>query len=331
MVSVGEQSGNLEKVLVRLADSYDKSTEIRNKVTSAVTYPIILAVLMLCVIVLLLAEVLPMFDDVLSSLGGEMPGITRVLMDIGSFISAYFYILLAIIALIVIVVIAMRQTKRGAEMLDALKLKTPIQKGIIKTLTCARFSRSLAMLLRSGIGLAESVRMTSATVVNTRIKSIVLKAADRIEKGDLLEIVSDRVPTGSLGYARTVHVIGQPAQPRRTLSAGRYAARRAAAASHPWDTAADRSVLDSIIPRGDLTFTGIASRVDADRIVIRTRKDGDKTLMFVLDTQFLENGLSVPVSALKPGTRVFVRGTRNFENELQAYQVVWGEILEPRP
>jgi type IV pilus assembly protein PilC len=187
MVSVGEQSGNLEKVLVRLADSYDKSTEIRNKVTSAVTYPIILAVLMLCVIVLLLAEVLPMFDDVLSSLGGEMPGITRALMDIGSFISAYFYILLAVIALIVIVVIAMRQTKRGAEMLDALKLKMPIQKGIIKTLTCARFSRSLAMLLRSGIGLAESVRMTSATVVNTRIKSIVLKAADRIEKGETLK------------------------------------------------------------------------------------------------------------------------------------------------
>lgn len=187
MISVGEQSGNLEKVLVRLADSYDKSTEIRNKVTSAVTYPIILAVLMLCVIVLLLAEVLPMFDDVLTSLGGEMPGITRVLMDIGSFISAYFYILLAVIALIVIAVIVMRQTKRGAEILDGLKLKMPIQKGIIKTMTCARFSRSLSMLLRSGIGVSESVRMTSATIINTRIKSIVLKAADRIDKGETLK------------------------------------------------------------------------------------------------------------------------------------------------
>lgn len=187
MVDVGEQSGNLEKVLVRLADSYDKAAEVKNKVVSAVTYPIILAVLMLCVIILLLAEVLPMFDDVLSSLGGELPGITQVLMSIGSFISTYFYVLIAIIALITIAIIAMRQTKRGSEMLDSIKLKMPIQKGIIRTTTCVRFSRSLAMLLRSGIGVAQSVRMTSATILNAKIKSLVLKAADSIEKGDTLK------------------------------------------------------------------------------------------------------------------------------------------------
>lgn len=187
MVDVGEQSGNLEKVLVRLADSYDKATEVKNKVVSAVTYPIILTVLMLCVIVLLLAEVLPIFEDVLSSLGGEMPGITRVLMSIGSFISTYFYILIAIVALIVLAVIIMRQTKRGCEILDAIKLGMPIQRGIIRSMTCVRFSRSLAMLLRSGIGVAESVRMTSATVINKKIQSLVLKAAEKIEKGDTLK------------------------------------------------------------------------------------------------------------------------------------------------
>ncbi len=187
MVNVGEQSGNLERVLGRLADSYDKATEVKNKVVSAVTYPIILAALMLCVIVLLLAEVLPMFDDVLSSLGGEMPGITRALMAIGSFISTYFYILVALIALIVLAVIVIRQTKGGAEILDSIKLKMPIQKGIIKTMACVRFSRSLSMLLRSGIGVAESVRMTSATILNARIKSLVLKAAERIEKGETLK------------------------------------------------------------------------------------------------------------------------------------------------
>ncbi len=187
MVDVGEQSGNLEKVFIRLADSYDKATEVKNKVVSAVTYPIILSVLMLCVIVLLIAEVLPMFEDVLSSLGGEMPGITKVLMAIGSFISTYFYILIAIIAAAVITVIIMRQTKGGAEALDAMKLRMPIQKGIIKTMSCVRFSRSLSMLLRSGIGVAQSVRMTSATILNARIKSLVLKAADRIEKGETLK------------------------------------------------------------------------------------------------------------------------------------------------
>lgn len=187
MVQMGEQSGNLEKVLLRVADSYDKDTEVSNRVVSAVTYPIILTVLMLCVIVLLLAEVLPMFDDVLSSLGGEMPGITRVFMSIGSFISTYFYILLAVVAVIILAVVLLRQSRRGIEWLDAVKLKTPFRKRFVKNIACVRFSRSLSMLLRSGIGVAQSVRMASAIMTNTRIKALVQKAADKIEQGKTLK------------------------------------------------------------------------------------------------------------------------------------------------
>ena len=187
MVNVGEQSGNLETVLVRLADSYDKETEIANKVVSAVTYPIILAVLMLGVVVLLLAEVLPMFDEVLSSLGGEMPGITQFFMDVGHFISTYYYIFLVIIAAIVLVVVMARQTVRGRAFLDAFQLKTPIRKGIVKNMACIRFSGSLAMLLRSGISTAQSIRMTSTVMANSKIKAMMLKAADRIESGDSLK------------------------------------------------------------------------------------------------------------------------------------------------
>jgi type IV pilus assembly protein PilC len=187
MVSVGEQSGNLDKVLNRLADSYDKSAEINNKVVSAVTYPIILAVLMLCVIVLLLAEVLPMFNDVLSSLGGEMPGITKALMDIGAFVRDYLYIIIAALAAVVLAVIIMRQTKRGSEILDSIKLAFPIRRGIIKGTASVRFARSLSMLLRSGIGVAESVRMTGLTMVNAKIKALVIEAAENIEKGDTLK------------------------------------------------------------------------------------------------------------------------------------------------
>ena len=186
MVSMGEQSGNLVKVLTRMSDSYDKNAKISSKVMSAVTYPIILTVLMLCVIVLLLTEVLPMFDEVLASLGGEMPGITRVMMSIGEFVSTYFYVLLAVVAACIIVVVIMRQNARGNELLDALKLKMPIRKGITRNICGVRFARNLAMLLRSGIGIAAGVRMTSAIVMNARIASLIRQAADRIEKGETL-------------------------------------------------------------------------------------------------------------------------------------------------
>ncbi len=187
MIRMGETSGNLEKVLTRVADSYEKDADIQSRVSAAITYPIILSVLMLAVIILLFIEVLPMFDEVLSSLGGEMPGITRVFMAIGRFFSAYYYVLLIIVALIVLIVMLMRQTPGGINVLDNIKLKMPIQKGIIRDTACIRFARNLAMLLRSGISVAESVKMTSATISNTKLKALVLNAAERIEMGETLK------------------------------------------------------------------------------------------------------------------------------------------------
>ena len=186
MIKMGEQSGNLVRVLTRVADSYDKEAKISSKVMSAVTYPLILTVLMLCVIILLLTEVLPMFGEVLSSLGGEMPGITRALMDIGAFVSSYFYVLLLIVAAVVIAVVIMRQSESGRELLDAMKLRMPIRGRITRNICAVRFARNLAMLLRSGISVAASVRMTRSIVMNTRIASLIEEAADRVESGETL-------------------------------------------------------------------------------------------------------------------------------------------------
>ena len=187
MIRMGEQSGNMEKVLIRLADSYDKDAEVSGKVVSAVTYPIILSVLLLCVIVLLIVQVLPMFEEVLQSLGGQMPGITRVMLDIGRFIGDYFYILLGLIAVIAIAAVLMRQTQRGRETLDRWALKAPIRGRIQRDIACVRFSRSLSMLIKSGIGLAESVRMVAATMTNTFVRVRLRKAASDIEKGRTLK------------------------------------------------------------------------------------------------------------------------------------------------
>jgi type IV pilus assembly protein PilC len=187
MIRMGEQSGNMEKILNRLADSYDKDAEISAKVISAVTYPVILALLMLCVIVLLIVEVLPMFEEVLASLGGQMPGITRALLDVGRFIGDYFYILLGIAAIFAIVAVIMRQSIRGREILDGWALKAPVRGRIQRDIACVRFARSLAMLIRSGIRISESVQMVAATMTNTYIRVRLRKAASDIEKGRTLQ------------------------------------------------------------------------------------------------------------------------------------------------
>lgn len=141
-------------------------------------------------------------------------------------------------------------------------------------------------------------------------------AVAKLQKGDLLEIVSDQSAPAGLSYARTVHVVDRET-PRRTaeMSQGRYRAYRGSA--------------DRVMPQGDLTVSGVVARVNAGRLVIRTRRDGDRAVLLREDTRYLAGGVEVSAATLKAGTRVFVRGGKNFENDVEAYQVIWGEILEP--
>ena len=134
--------------------------------------------------------------------------------------------------------------------------------------------------------------------------------------GDLLEIVADQSPESSLRYARTIHVM-EPERPARATAAslGRFRAYR--------------NPLEHIFPRGDLTFAGVVRRLTDERMILRTRVDGEKVILLREDTRYLEDGSQVEWSTLKPNTRVFIRAGRNLDNDLEAFQVVWGEILEP--
>lgn len=136
--------------------------------------------------------------------------------------------------------------------------------------------------------------------------------------GDWIELVSDSAGPGTNNcYARTVHVLppARPAVPAYMRK--RIQARRSA-------------FLDSIAPRGNLTFAGVLLRRTPDAIWIRTRSDGEKTILLRQDTRFLSGGAPVEVSALTVNTRVFIRAGRNLDNDLEAFQIVWGDILSVR-
>lgn len=139
-------------------------------------------------------------------------------------------------------------------------------------------------------------------------------SAAGLEKGDLIEVVAEGASAPVLRYARTVHVVERrPPRPRASL--GRYRSYRTS--------------LDRLVPMGNLTFAGIVARLDGERLVLRTRKDGEKIILLREDTRYLKGGIEVSPEDLAPRTRVFVRGSKNFEDQLEAYQVVWGEILAP--
>ena len=137
----------------------------------------------------------------------------------------------------------------------------------------------------------------------------------RLQPGEKVEVVSDTVPGSVLRYARTVHVF-QDAPPPRSLTAGRLRAYRAAT---------ERSV-----PTGTLTYSGVVFRVTGERLVLHTREGGDQSIPLRKDTRFLENGESVEAETLKPNMRVFVRAGKDLYDQVEAYQVIWGSILDPK-
>jgi hypothetical protein len=138
----------------------------------------------------------------------------------------------------------------------------------------------------------------------------------KLDAGEALEVVSDRSTEPGFRYARLISVVAPPTRPRRRALLTR--------APVPHD---DPTL--SIAPRGSLTFTGVVLRVDGNGLVLRTRVDGEKWILVRRDTRFREDGLQVEASSLHSSTRVFVRAGTNLDGEVEAYEIVWGEILTP--
>lgn len=142
----------------------------------------------------------------------------------------------------------------------------------------------------------------------------------RLQPGELVEVVSDQRDGSLLRYARSIHVLPAP-EPPRSLSQGRVRAYRGSA---------DRLIAERAIPAGALAFSGVVFRLNSDHVVLHTRAAGDQTILLRQDTRYLENGDLVNSSDLQPNMRVFVRAGRTLYNEIEAYQVIWGRILQPR-
>lgn len=141
----------------------------------------------------------------------------------------------------------------------------------------------------------------------------------RLRPGEKLEILSDPIPGLVLRYARSVSVIAEPPSPASALrspslgrlrSANRYAEERA-------------------LPVGNLTYSGVISRLSGDRLVIHTRDGGEQPVLLRKDTRYLLNGDLVDAAVLKTNTRVFVRAGKDLWDQVEAYQVIWGKILAP--
>lgn len=147
-----------------------------------------------------------------------------------------------------------------------------------------------------------------------------LSSVPKLQKGDEVEVVCDTGPDASLRYARTIHVLEKPVatvQEQRQFSQGRYAMpRRPVVREDPLKS-------DLLFPLGTLTFSGLVCQLNDERFVLRMRTGGEKTIYLRPDTRYMKDGGVVVAQTLQLNTRVYVRGSKNLEGEIEAFQVIW--------
>src|SRR5260370_19480542 len=141
-------------------------------------------------------------------------------------------------------------------------------------------------------------------------------AVSGIRAGDHLEIVADHKPASAVCYARTVKILDM-------LLARRTAAGKPRLSSH-------NNATELLAPRGDITFSGLVMSIDGNWLMLRTRDKGTRQLLLRPDTRFLGAGLAQERSNLPIQTLVFIRAGRNLDGDVEAYTIVWGDILQVR-
>ena len=156
MIAIGEVTGSLDRVLESMADYYENDRKIRSKVKSALTYPIILLVLIVFVFIFITVVILPQFQSMIEELGGNVPLITLIVMDVSKFIRENFIYLFGGIGLgILLLVLFFKRTKKGKYIWDSIKLHLPLIKGITKNLVTSRFAKAFVILLESGMNMSD--------------------------------------------------------------------------------------------------------------------------------------------------------------------------------
>ncbi|MDR1664458.1 MAG: type II secretion system F family protein [Clostridiales bacterium] len=179
MVVIGETSGTLDTIFSRMSSYFDKEDKIRKKIRSAVTYPAILTVLMAAIIVLLIVKILPMFGDILDSMGAEMPSATSAILGAGSFLAGYGWIILLVIIAAAVGIFLYVRSEKGRVLFDRLKFRIPVYRFISSRIITSRFARSLAILFRSGVQLLNALQDITVLMDNRFLEEKLTKAVEK--------------------------------------------------------------------------------------------------------------------------------------------------------
>lgn len=186
MAKAGEVGGVLDKVLLRLAEFMEKAQKIKNKVISAMVYPIVVLVMAIGILIFLMIGIIPKFREIFNELlgGQELPGLTQFVLNISYAITNHLITVVVVIAAIVIGLKVAAKTNAGSLLVDKMKLNMPIFGTLIRKAAISRFTRTLGTLMSSGVPVLQALNIVRDTSGNEVIAKAVSQIHDAVKEGE---------------------------------------------------------------------------------------------------------------------------------------------------
>lgn len=205
MVEAGEASGNLDVAFDRMATQFEKDTRLKSMVKKAMIYPAALSVVIVGVIIIMMAFVVPTFSSMYADMGQTLPLITRIVVGMSNFVVDKWYILVAVVAVLIVGFKIFKSTERGTYILADLAIKAPVFGKMTVKSASATFARTLSTLTAAGISMIEALEITGKTMKNIRFRDELFNAKDKVAQGRPL---SEPLKAGGLFPNMIVHMIG---------------------------------------------------------------------------------------------------------------------------
>lgn len=183
MVRAGEASGTLQQVLERLTAFLESQAKLKGKVTSALAYPILMAIIGTTLVSILMVAVVPNVTTIFASMDQALPWYTALLITTSDFMSSYWWLLLSLLALGIYLFRRWLRTTKGKLTWDGFVLKVPVFGKVILMLSIARFARTLSTLLASGVALLGAMDIVANVLGNAALEKVVHEAISSIREG----------------------------------------------------------------------------------------------------------------------------------------------------
>lgn len=181
MVEIGEQTGKTDEVLRALANHYERETAIYRAIRSAVSYPLLMVTMMLLIIIVLVTQIMPIFERVFIQLGSSMEGFSGGLLQAGSFLTRYGMVFVILLVLLIVLALCLIKTEGGRARLTALLCRIKSFRAIYDKIMLSRFASGMSMTISSGMDINQALEVAGGLVTSAQLRQKIQKCAAELE------------------------------------------------------------------------------------------------------------------------------------------------------